>query len=493
MAECTAEPTRGTVKLISDVNASADELHRRLGMLHEEIDEAVWGRGEPWSSVPLVSYVAEEILYLEEARRVVSRRCSAMDYIPALSWLGLRLRLDELPKGFGAAMAERALGLRDAGWWGCAVNNWNDGDRTFSADDLPPSYSWADLLKNSHHPCDVGPYCPWPKRSGAHRPWFSMRLVPGNVPAHREIHVPSVPIEGLGWNGCFEVIVTKRVASKKPSSKKHETKTKSISGTSPPERSPNFFDDFGENVEECCDDGLPPRTHNYPEARLWLVEDRWVCSSNQAEPEPSNIHLTFCGRSVQDVIVMGQPRWWLELCVAVVLARGNVLSRWERSRVVDDLAQKMSGRVEKNWKSDEERAGLARPIARRMFDHLVESFQRPLSRRSLGGTFKYWVCGKRVVTGSHPSATRVHQTSVQRDGVESAADFDADSPEDLVHLARICERVLAVLSIEISLDESAIASRSGLAGEDLQTALSMLEALEKIRGNAQDGYRSIEC
>ena len=486
MVACMNEPSRGTLELISDSNASADDLRQRLELLHEEIEAAFWKRGLPWSSVPLVRYVADEIIYLEEAMRVVSLRCPAEDFVPALSLLGLEVILDELPKKIGSAVARRALVERDALWWGRAVYNRNYGDKKMSPDDLPPPYSWNEYSRESRHPCGVGPYRPWPKKSGAPRPWFSMRLLPGNVPNHHEIHAPAVPLEGLGWNGSIEVAVTREMASRKSQLNEEQPLLTLTDGADW-----NFFDEPSAEKEPFVD-GTSRFKDPYPDARIWLVKEKWVDSRTQPQAEPSNICMTFCGQSTQDVVVMGQHRWWLELCVAVVLARGDVLSRRERQQVVEDLATKMRGRVDEHGLSDEDSARLARSIAQKMLHHLVENFRRPLYSKSLGGTFKHGVRGKRLVTGAHPSATGAQRRSVGRDGVEDAADLDADSPEDVTHLLRLCQRVLAALSIEVPFDIPEIVARSGLEIGDVETALSTLDYVGEILGNAKDGYRRSE-
>ena len=477
----------GCLRLISDADATVDDLLRRLSLLRDEIERAVWQKGPPWSSIAVVRYVAGEVLFLEKARRVVSKRCLPEDQVPALSLLGLKEYLADVPEAFGAAVIERALGLRDAWWRTWAYHQYEAGNRAPSAKDGIHPLSWTDYLGASRGPCDFGPYGPYPSKRGVPRPWFSMRVYPGNVPVHPEIYAPSVTINGLPWRGCVEVTVTREIASRR-----QKNKELGYSDEICPEELRDFFE-CARSVDDLdCNSGVETYKDPYPDARMWLVEEGWLVPQGRSGTEPPGFRTLFCGQSAQDVVVIGQPRWWLELCVAVVLARGEVLSRRERQQVVEDLAPKMRGRVDEQWLSDEECERIARPVARRMFNYLVESFRRPLSARSLGGTFKYGVRGTRKITIAHPSVTRAQRGAVERDGVEGAADFNADSPEDRAHLQGVCERVFAALSSERSCDMPAIASNAGIGLEDVTTAVTLLAQADLIVGDTLRGYRRVK-
>ena len=421
------------MKLVSDASASPAELRQRLRHLDADVRASVERRGRPWSGVPLISYLATEVLYLEEAWSRVQRLCPTEDRVPALSLLSLEGFIDSYPKALHQTIIHRALELKDSNW-AVACRQYLDAvDGDLGLDDAS-IFSWPDFLERRGQPLVLlGPYTRYAGSRGAPRPLIDLRLCPGNFPDSREVVLPARALDGMEWFSCFEAVVIRTLKK-------------------------------GDEDEDYI-------------SRIALVPDRWlrdrsVRAETQARFGVFGVSQTAFGGH-DDIVVMGQRRWWLELCLALALERGGLLSRRFRNQVVEDLAPQMERRLVEHWKTGQPRERDTRRVARELFDYLVKNFRRPLYARSLGGAFKAGVKMYRKAASAPGSVSVRTAKAVQAAGIELAPNPDELRIEEALDLRRRCEKVVDALDPNTARTPAWIAKTTGIAVELVTCILAL--------------------
>ncbi len=420
---------------------SPDELRQRLEKLDGEVRERVEKRGEPWSSVPLVRFLAGEVIYLEEAWSLIQRVIPVERRVSTLSMLGLDGVLEEHHQRLHDVIVHRAVGLKDSNW-AVACRQYLEPTGENRGIEAVPIVPWEDFLERRGQPLILlGPFTPYPRKRGQPRPLIDLQLVPGNFPSSREIALPAKKRDGMTWFSCFELEVI-RVLKK------------------------------GGGEQDFV-------------SRISLVPDRWLKPIEEREETFDRLgsfevkQWSFHGHD--EIVVMGQPRWWTELCLAVALDRAGVLSRVQKRRVIADLAPRMEKRLGNGWQGGKPRARAERRGARQLFDYLVENFRRPLYENALSGALKAGVKTFRKTSAMQQSVPSRNVQAVRAGGVELAQDPESLDVEALVDLRHQYRLVMNELDTEIGRSPDWLARRAGLDVEAVKCVLDLASAAGQVR------------
>ena len=436
------------MSLRSPQEGSPTELRQRLERLDVEVRERVEKRGRPWSGVPLIRYLAGEVIYLEEAWSLIQRTIPVEKRVPTLSMLGLEGVLEEHHRCLHEVIIERAVGLKDSNW-AVACRQYLEPTGEDRGIEGVPIVPWEDFLERRGQPLILlGPFTRYPRKRGQPRPLIDIQLVPGNFPSSREIALPAKKRDGMAWFSCFELEVI-RVLKKSGGEQ-----------------------DFV--------------------SRISLAPDRWLKTPEEREDAFSR-HGQFevkqwLFQGHDDIVVMGQHRWRTELCLALALARGGLLSRSQKNQVITDLAPRMEKRLEKSWQGGERRARAARRLARELFNYLAENFRRPLYKNALSGALKAGVKTYGEMFLVPQSVSSRAAKAIKAAGVELASD-----PEDLdfntvVDFRRNCAKVMNELDTEIARSPAWLASRTGLDIEAVKGVLELARDAGQARHTGHGRY-----